>query len=272
LTNTKRMVERASRKTAQRSEFILQELLRAGSVSVEDLAQRLRVDASTIRRDFEKLEQQQLLKRVHGGAMQIDPLAYGAYAEGLMFQSSMQQQVEEQMRIALAAARTIEPGDSIALSPGTATTHLARVIRQMPIVRLTIVTNALNIAMELAGLRDISLTLVGGLLLPECFAAVGPMAEQHLHELYTSKAFISAHGLSVEHGLTGHNQLEALTIRAMMQRARRTIVLADHTKIGHVALYRSAPITAMQTLITDSAAPPEIVQELERLGIGVQVV
>jgi DeoR/GlpR family transcriptional regulator of sugar metabolism len=76
----------------------------------------------------------------------------------------------------------------------------------------------------------------------------------------------------VEHGLTGPNQLEALTYRAMMQRARQTIVLADHTKLGHVALYRIAPITAMQTLITDSDAPPDIIEQLEQLRIAVQAV
>lgn len=265
-------IERATRKTAERSEFILRELLRAGSVTVEELSERLQVDASTIRRDLEKLERQQLLKRVHGGAVQVDPLTYTAYAEELSFQSNMQKQTNEKTRIALAAARMIQPGDSIALSPGTTTTHLARVIRQMQITRLTIVTNALNIAMELAGLRDISLTLVGGMLLPDFFATVGPLAEQNLDELYTSKAFIGSHGISIEHGLTGPNQLEALTYRAMMRRAGQTIVLGDHTKLGHIALYRIAPVTAMHTLITDSAAPPDMLDALEGQGVQVHAV
>jgi DeoR/GlpR family transcriptional regulator of sugar metabolism len=264
-------IERATRKTTQRSEFILQELLRAGTVSVDELAARLQVDTSTIRRDLEKRERQQLLRRVHGGAVQIDPLTYTAYADGLTFQSNMQKQVEEKTRIALAAARTIQPGDTIALSPGTTTTHLARAIRQLQIPRLTIVTNALNIAMELAGLRDLSLTLVGGMLLPDFFAAVGPLAEHSLDELYTNTAFVGSHGVSPEHGLTGPNQLEALTFRAMMRRARQTVVLADHTKLGHVALYRIAPVTAMHALITDRAAPPEIVRQLEAAGIAVEL-
>jgi DeoR/GlpR family transcriptional regulator of sugar metabolism len=262
-------MKRNSRKTAQRADFILQELLRTGSVSVEDLTQQLQVDASTIRRDLEKLKRQQLLKRVHGGAMPVDPLTYTAYSEGLTFQSNMQKQVEAKTRIALAAAQLIQPGESIAISPGTTTTHLARAIRQLQISNLTVVTNALNIAMELAGLRDISLTLVGGIMLPDFFATVGPLAEHNLNELYMNKAFIGSHGISVEHGLTGPNQLEALTYRAMMQRARQTIVLADHTKLGHVALYRIAPITAMHMLITDSAAPPAIVRELETVHVSV---
>lgn len=260
------------RKTAQRSEFILQELLRNGSVLVEDLARQLSVDVSTIRRDLEKLERQQLLKRVHGGAVPVDPLSYTAYTEDLTFQSNMQKQIEAKTRIALAAAQLIEPGDAIAISPGTTTTHLARAIRQLQIPQLTIVTNALNIAMELAGLRDLSMTLIGGILLPDFFATVGPMAEQSLDELYTNKAFIGSHGIGPEHGLTGPNQLEALTYRAIMRRARQTIVLADHTKLGHIALYRIAPISAAHTLITDSAAPREIVQALIASGVQVHVV
>lgn len=265
-------VERGTRKTAQRSEHIIQELLRTGTVSVDALAQQFAVDASTIRRDLEKLEQQQLLKRVHGGAVQVDPLTYSAYSEDLSFQSNMQKQVEAKTRIALAAARLIDAGDTIALSPGTTTTHLARAIRQLQIPRLTVVTNALNIAMELAGLRDLSLTLVGGIVLPDFFASVGPLAEQNLDELFTAKAFIGSHGITVEHGLTGPNQLEALTFRAMMRRARQTIVLADHTKLGHTALYRIAPITAMHTLITDSAAAPELVAPIVASGAQVQKV
>src|SRR5262249_25313198 len=178
--------DRAARQTTQRAEFILQELLRTGSVSVDELTQRLKVDASTIRRDLEKLERQQLIRRVHGGAVQVDPLTYSAYAEGLTFQSNMQKHVGEKARIALAAAKLIQPGDSIAIAPGTTTTPLARAIRQLQIANITVVTNALNIAMELAGLRDISLTLAGGIVLTDFFATVGPLAEHNLNELYVS--------------------------------------------------------------------------------------
>jgi len=264
--------EKTTRKTAQRGEWIVQTLMQSGAVSVDDLAQRFQVDSSTIRRDLEKLERQQLLRRVHGGAVPIDPRSYTVYTEEITFQSNMHKQVEEKTRIAQAALQLIEPGDSIALSPGTTTTHLARAIRQAQIARLSIVTNALNIAMELAGMRDLSLTVVGGLLLPDFFALVGPMAEHNLGELYTSKAFIGSHGINVEHGLTGPNQLEALSYRAMMRQAHQTIVLADHTKIGHIALYRITPVTAMQQLITDSTTPQAAVLELRARGVQVQVV
>jgi DeoR/GlpR family transcriptional regulator of sugar metabolism len=262
----------AMRNGSARAEFILHELMRAGEVSVEGLCSALQVDGSTIRRDLEKLERQHLLKRIHGGAVQVDALSYTAYTQDLTFQENMGRQVEEKTRIALAAARLIQPGDTVALSPGTTTTHLARAIRQLQIQNLTVVTNAVNIAMELAGQRTITLLLTGGVAMADFFALVGPMAEHNLSELYTDKAFVGMHGVSVEHGLTGPNPLEALTYRVTMQHARQTIVLADHTKIGRVALCRIAPATAMQMLITDREAPPEVLEGLAARGVHIQSV
>jgi len=242
------------RKETTRTEFILEELLRNGRVTVDDLSQQLHVNTSTIRRDLEKLERQNMLRRVHGGAVPPDTLSYSTYAYDLTFQTNMQKQTEEKVRIALVAARLIEPGDSIALSPGTTTTHLARAIRQMRIPNLTVITNAVNIAMELAGLPNLNLTLVGGILLSDFFALVGPLAEQGFSQIYVSKAFVGVTGLHPDVGLTGPNQLEALTYRVTLSHAQHTYVLADHTKIGRIALHYIAPITAMHTLITDNQA------------------
>lgn len=258
--------------SAARAEYILQELLSRGEVAVDALCAALGVDASTVRRDLEKLEGRRLLRRVHGGAVRNDALASTAYADNLTFQENMTRQVAEKTRIAQAAARMIEPGATIAISPGSTTTHLARAIRQLQPAPLTVVTNAANIALELAGARGLTLVLTGGILLPDFFALVGPMAEQNLSELHTDIAFIGMDGVSVAHGLTGPNPLEALAFRATMQRAGRTVVLADHTKIGRAALYRIAPISAMHTLVTDAAAPAEELRLLREQGAAVEAV
>lgn len=252
-----------------RVDYILQELVRVGRVSVEELSERFHVDTSTIRRDLMQLERQNLLKRVHGGAVAVDVLRYTAYAYDLTFQENLTKQVEEKTRIALDALAMIRPGDTIALSPGTTTTQLARIIRQVQPENLTVVTNAVNIAMELAGLRTVTVLMTGGMILPDFFALVGPLADQSLEELYVDKAFIGVHGISIEQGLTGPNQLEALTFRVMLTRARQGIVLADHTKFGRVALHRIAPLSAIQTVITDRMAEPEIVAGLEAAGLDV---
>jgi DeoR/GlpR family transcriptional regulator of sugar metabolism len=263
------MTDNSAHSPASRAEHILHELLRTGQVAVDQLSEQLAVDSSTIRRDLEKLERQKLLKRIHGGAVLLDTLSYTGYAHDLTFQENTSKQVEEKANIALAAVRFIQPGDSIALSPGTTTTRLARTIRHLQIPNLTVVTNAVNIAMELATLPGINLILIGGMVLPDFFALVGPLAEQGLREVYVDKAFIGVTGLSAEHGLTGPNQLEALTYRITIERARQTFVLADHTKLGRVALYRIAPMSAVRTLITDPAAAPATVKALEAQGVAV---
>jgi DeoR/GlpR family transcriptional regulator of sugar metabolism len=254
---------------AKRAEFILQELLHTGRVDADELSQQLQVNASTIRRDLEKLERQNLLRRVHGGAVQLDTLSYSTYAYDLTFQENMGKQVEEKTRIALAAMKLIESGDTLALSPGTTTTHLARCIRQAQIPNLTVVTNAVNIAMELIGVKGLTLTLTGGLLLPDFFALVGPMAEQNLGQMYVARAFIGVTGFSPEYGLTGPNQLEAITHRVTIQRAQQTVVLVDHTKLGRVALHAIAPTSSIHTIVTGHEAPPEIVAKVRDLGINV---
>lgn len=253
---------------AQRAEFILQELLQHKRVDADQLSQQLQVNSSTIRRDLERLERQNLLRRVHGGAVPVD-MAYNAYTYGLTFQENLNRQVEEKMQIARTALKLIQPGDTIALSPGTTTTHLARAIRQARIQPLSVVTNAINIAMELNSVENINLTLTGGFLLPDFFALVGPLAEQSLNQVFLAKAFMGITGLSPEHGLTGPNPLEAATHRVTIQRSLQTIILADHTKLGHVALHSIAPTTAIHTLVTDNAASPEMLQQFRELGIQV---
>jgi DeoR/GlpR family transcriptional regulator of sugar metabolism len=191
------------------------------------------------------------------------------YAYDLNFQDNLGRQVPEKLRIAQAALKLIRAGDTISISPGTTTTYLARAIRQAPIPNLTIVTNAVNIAMELSGIPQVTLVLTGGMILPSFFALVGPMAEQNLRELHTDKAFVGMHGVSSSYGLTGPNQLEALTYRAAMERTRETIVLADQTKIGQVALYRIAPITTMRRLLTAHGADAGELEQMRTLGIAV---
>ncbi|HTI13201.1 MAG TPA: DeoR/GlpR family DNA-binding transcription regulator [Dictyobacter sp.] len=254
---------------AKRTDFILQELMTHGRVCADTLSQKLQVNPSTIRRDLEKLERQNLLRRIHGGAVPLDNLSYTTYAEDLTFQKNMNKLLEEKNRIAIAALKLIEPGDTLALSPGTTTTLLARCLRRAQIPDLTVVTNAVNIAMELTGVKGITVTLTGGLLLPDFFALVGPLAEQSLSQMFVAKAFVGVAGLSPEYGITSPNQLEALTHRMTIQRAQQTIVLADHTKLGHIALHSITPITAIHTLITDQSAPDLLLSTLQEQGITV---
>lgn len=255
-----------------RATFILQELRRNGRVEAEELSKQLAVNSSTIRRDLERLERQNLLRRIHGGAVPIDTLSYSTYDYDLTFQKNSSKQLDEKSIIAQAALKLIEPGDTIGFSPGTTTTYLARALRQTQMVNLNVVTNALNIAMELAGLPGVNLAVTGGILLPDFFALVGPSAEQSLSQIYIAKAFVGVTGLHPTYGLTGPNQLETVTHRMLLERAQQVIVLADATKLERVALYPIAPLSAIHILITNSGASTAVLQRIKDQGIEVFVV
>lgn len=252
-----------------RQDQILQELLCKSQVNVEALSRRFGVNTSTIRRDLEQLERKNLLKRIHGGAVPVDALSYYAFGQGLTFRDNITDSVDEKTAISMAAAAMISRGESISISPGTTTTILARAIRNSRVSNLTVVTNAVNIAMELAGSSEITLVLTGGILLSDFFALAGPITESNLAQMHVDKAFIGVTGFSLTHGLTGPNQLEAHTHLAAMENAKEVIVLADHSKLNQVALYTVAPLEKVHVLITDSKAPKPLLKEIKDRGIRV---
>ncbi len=248
-----------------RRERLLDEVLRTGSAMVSSLSDSLRVSEATIRRDLEALEREGLLRRTHGGAVPV---------EACVAEPSVQERaslhIAEKRRIGAAAADLIEGGDTIAMTGGTTTMQVARCIRQQ--ANLTVVTNAINVVMELAKRSNITVVTTGGRLRPRTLELVGPLTEQTLQDIFVDKAFIGVNGLTVAEGLTTHDETEAVISRIMIRAARRVIVVADHSKLNHVAFARMGGIGQVHTLITDSAADPEILAELRRIGTDVRVV
>jgi len=258
-------------KKPKRMELILQELLQKKRISADELSRTLGVNASTIRRDLEELERKNLLRRTHGGAIPIDILSFSGYSLGMTIKENMGRWMSEKTAIALEASKLVQAGDTIALSPGSTTTLLAQTIRRLQIPKLTVVTNAVNIAMELAGLPNLTMVVIGGLLLSDFFALAGPIAEQSLAQMFVDKAFMGVTGISLKHGLSGPNQLEALTHRATIKQARQVILLADHSKLERVALYHIAPLQQAYILITDNGASPSLVKEYADRGIDMRL-
>jgi DeoR family transcriptional regulator of aga operon len=228
---------------SERVGAIVERLSASGSVSVAVLAAELGASAATIRRDLEMLEDQRLLTRTHGGAVAQGVL----YELPLRYKTARHQQ--EKRRIALAAAARVTDGMAIGLTGGTTTTEVARslVDRQ----RVTVVTNALNIASELAIRPNLKLVLTGGYARPESYELVGPMAEQSLAGLNLDVAFVGADGVSVEAGLTTHHEVEAHTNLALIERAARVVVVADSSKIGKIAFAKICGLERVHELITD---------------------
>jgi DeoR family transcriptional regulator of aga operon len=251
----------------QRFHSILTGLQETGLVAVDELSEHLGVSVVTIRRDLDLLEQQGLLRRTHGGAVSIEPLFYEPFKKDRSFQAQVERQASEKRRIGRAAASLINPGETIAVTPGTTT---AEIIRGIPLnSKITVVTNTANIAMELSKRKDVSVFVTGGHLHGEWFSLVGPTAIRSLDNMLIHTMFIGADGIDAQWGLSCFSSDEAELNGTMVRHARRHIAVADHTKFGVVANWRICDTATLQTLITDSEATDEMIAPFQKMGIEV---
>lgn len=243
--------------TERRAELILQELLRNGEVAVDVLAQQLDVSEATIRRDLTELERQGLLLRSHGGAVPVAPMLYEPFRHLSSFQEQEEKCASEKRQIGLLAASLIADGEIVAIGAGTTTTQIARSIRHRK--GITVLTNALNVAMELSHLADIKVCMTGGNLSGDWFALVGDVAQRNVGEMFVDKVFIGVDGIHAEHGLTTNYPDQAAIHRAMMRQARQRIVVADHRKIGLVGASVIWPASDFQVLVTDKLTSDKVI-------------
>ncbi len=251
-----------------RVEKILRILQQSGSVSVEDLCRLLSVSIATVRRDLQELEDRGLLRRTHGGAITVEPLLYEAFRHDSSFRDQMDQRADEKRRIAVAAADLIQDGDTISLTAGTTTTEVTRCIRHRS--GITVVTNTVNVAMELSQRHDLDVMVTGGHLRGDWFSLVGPIARQMIEQIIVDKMFVGVNGIDAEKGLTCLNSEEAATNRAMVQQAKQRIVVADHTKLGVVNPHRICTLKEIELMITDSGAMDEAIAPFVAKGIEVK--
>jgi DeoR family transcriptional regulator, aga operon transcriptional repressor len=243
---------------------IVEQISANGSVGVGDLAESLGVSAATVRRDLALLEEQRLLARTHGGAV-----AHGVlYELPLRYRSARHQ--EEKARIARAAVERVPDGAAVGMTGGTTTTEAARALSDRR--GMTVVTNSLSIASELAVRPTLKLVVTGGVARPESYELVGPLAEASLSELNLDVVLIGVDGISAEAGLTTHHEVEAHTNRALISRARRVIVVADSSKVGQVAFARICQLGDVHELITDGAADAGTVDAIRDAGVVVTLV
>jgi DeoR family transcriptional regulator, aga operon transcriptional repressor len=248
-------------KQPDRLDAILEALSAGGSVAVTELSERLHVSPATIRRDLELLEKQRLLARTHGGAVSQGVL----YELPLRYKSARHR--EQKRRIALVAAARVSDGEAIGLTGGTTTTEVARALVDRE--RLTVVTNALNIASELAVRPNLKLVVTGGTARPESYELVGPLAEQSLAGTNLDNVFVGADGVSVETGLTTHHEIEAHTNLALIERAANVVVVADSSKIGRIAFAKICGLERVDELITDEGANEYTLASIRDAGVQV---
>ena len=249
---------------SERLSEILGILAADGAVDVTDLARGLGVSEATVRRDLRLLEEQRMLARTHGGAVANDVM----YELPLRYKAARHQ--PEKTRIAREAARRVADSAVVGLTGGTTTTEVARAVLEL--TGLTVVTNALNIAGELAIRADLKLVVTGGTARLESYELVGPLAERALEEMHLDIAFVGADGIALDEGLTTHHEVEAHTNRVLLERARAVVAVADSSKLGLVAFARICALDAVDELITDAAADLVAVEAIRGTGVAVTTV
>ncbi|NLG84845.1 MAG: DeoR/GlpR transcriptional regulator [Firmicutes bacterium] len=248
----------------ERQRLILRRLTAQGHVRVNELARELGVSAVTIRQDLGALAEQGLVRRTHGGAVAVQT------GFELPFARTAAVNASEKARLAEAAAAMVGEGETIVLDVGTTTTAIANALLGRR--RLTVVTNALNIAMILEESPGITVIVTGGTLRAIQHSLVNPLGTELLRLIRADRAFIGANGVETEAGVTNANFPEAEIKRAMMAAARERIVVADHTQIGRVAAAVVAPVTSFDLLLTTSEADPAEIEKLRQKGLAVRLV
>lgn len=239
-------------------------------VTVAELTTRFNTSESTIRRDLAEMAQEGVIRRTHGGAVsQIAATEEPAPAEERKPEIAAELakiQPEEPTRMAIAASRLVNEGETIIIDSGPGTLQLARRIKASR-RNLTVLTNNLEVALELSETSGVSAILTGGLVRGLRHGLVGYVAEQTLRGMQVDKLFLTAPGIDYERGLTT-SQLEEITMKqAMIQAAREVILLAQHNLFGKVALVSFAPLTAVHKVVTGRELPPDMISAIARLGI-----
>jgi DeoR family transcriptional regulator of aga operon len=254
-----------SGRRAQRMVAILDLVSERGSVSLTELSETLGISAATARRDLSDLADQNLVVRTHGGVSALErgreiPVAL----RDTRFQEA-KRAIAKAMVQRLPAERHV-----IALSGGTTTASVARALANHR--DIAVVTNSLTIANLLSGYAGVRVVMTGGFLRPQSLELVGALAESTFNAVNVGTAVLGADGISAASGVTTHDETEARTNRAMVAKAQRTVVVADGSKIGAVALAQMADIDQVAMLITDSTADKGELDRIRAAGVEVVVV
>ncbi|TDP95120.1 DeoR family transcriptional regulator [Labedaea rhizosphaerae] len=257
----------------ERLSALLEILGKRGKVDVDDLAAELDVSAATVRRDLDHLAEQQLLTRTRGGAVANNV----AYDLPLRYKTARHASQKE--RIGRAAASLVDVGSVVGLNGGTTTTEIARALATRSDLStradgpsMTVVTNALNIANELAVRPHVKIVVTGGVARQQSFELIGPLATKILAEITLDVVFIGVDAVDPARGAFAHHEGEASINRMMAQSARKVVVVADSSKLNQHAFAQICPVTDLHLLITDAEADPATVAAFEAEGIEVQVV
>jgi DeoR family transcriptional regulator of aga operon len=250
----------------ERRRHILDLLEQSNRVTVKELADIFSVSAVTVRGDLEALAQMGALVRSHGGAVKsLSPVP------DLPVNLKERLRYGEKARIGILAASMIRDGETIIFDSGTTTAAVAKCIVSLRLSSLTVITNALNIASELANLPQVRIIMLGGMVRGGALSLVGPHAEQALSNLNADRLFLGVDGIDPEVGLTTPDVLEAQLSALMIRVSREVVAVADSSKFMQRSLSVIAKLDAIHKLVTDEGIPRSMLDALHVAGVEVMI-
>ncbi|MCI1966472.1 MAG: DeoR/GlpR family DNA-binding transcription regulator [Oscillospiraceae bacterium] len=239
----------------ERQEKIMELLLDKKSVKASELSKEYGVSIETIRRDLDTLSREGRLTKVYGGAV-LEKVV--AQEQNLSLRTSANHELKHE--IAKIACRFVEEGQSIAMDTSTTNLEIAKMLKQS-FNRLTIITNGIDIAMELRDKEHFNTVLTGGTLRGDELSLVGGLAEEFLDKFHIDKVFASVSGISISNGFTDYGLGEYHVKMKMIERAREVIVPADSSKFDVISLLKVGNLDMCDLIITDSQISENVLRK-----------
>ncbi|MFZ4452838.1 DeoR/GlpR family DNA-binding transcription regulator [Salibacterium aidingense] len=246
----------------ERQRDIVKMINKNGSVRVAELSSTFNVSEETIRRDFEKLERDQLLRKIHGGALKVEQ-----HTETPQMHRQSKNTEEKQV-IAKKAASYVEDGDIIALDASTTALMMVEYIKDR---NLTVITNSIGVTMELSTEDHIRVILIGGYLSKASMSLVGNFAERVIEDYHVDKFFFSCLGVDIDRGISEMHEDQALVKKQLLSISEKLFLLADYSKFGEKSLFRLCNLSILDYLITDNKVSMNSIREINKHGINIVV-
>lgn len=252
----------ATRTITERHEYILNKISKKGKLNIDELAKEMKVSGVTIRKDLKLLEEKNLLFRTKGGASINNP-----YAGDKPINEKECINTDEKKKIAKAAISLIKNVDSIMIGSGTTAFALATALH--PSKKITVITPALKVGLELSSRNNIEVLQLGGVIRSNSSSVAGGYALQVLETISCELLFLGVDGIELDYGATISNLTEATLNRKMIETAQTLILLADSSKFNRRGVAKICSVEQIDYIITDDKIPVHLVNQFEDKGVKI---
>jgi len=248
----------------ERKRKIIQMLEEFEKVSVHELSKKFNVSEVTIRRDLDDLNSKNTIIRTHGGALSLSE-----QESEIPVKKRVLINLNEKKSIAKAAVNLVKDGDTILLGGGSTVYQLVKLFKNFK--DLKVVTNAIDIALELSAFKDIEILIIGGTLRNKTLSTIGSIAIRNLEGIHVNKLLLSCDGIDIDKGITSQSTLDVEFLSTILELSNFKYLLVDSSKFGKIFLKKITSIPILNKIITDKRIDPAIVRKIEALGVEVLV-